>query len=932
MARGDKYVRWFSELSNKDIAIAGGKGASLAEMYNNKFPVPPGFIVTVQAYQHFIEKSGVGNHIMTILNETDVDNTNQLDKNSEKVKSLIISAKMPEDMKSEILEAYDSLDVNKAHMSKAHGGALDILKNSHEPPFVAVRSSATTEDLADASFAGQQETFVNVKGNDELIISIKKCFASLFTARAVFYRKKKGFMHEQSFLAVVVQKMIDSQKSGVIFSQNPMSEDKSIIIEAVFGLGEGIVSGMITPDHYALNRDSQIIDRKISEKKIALTRSSSGKTETVPLSKEISHREVLTGHELKMLSQYAKRLEEHYKKPQDIEFAIDQEGIYIVQSRPITTKSKKSDTEITGNILFSGQAASPGIASGIVKVVHTQANLSSLQKGMVLVTKMTNPDMVVAMQKVSAIITDEGGLTSHASIVSREMGIPAIVGTKIATEKLKDGDFVTVDGFSGRVIQGKAAEKKVEIKKIIPTKTKIKVIVDLPEYAQRAAECGAKSVGLVRLEAIIATSGKHPAWYIKKDKSDEYIALIHSNLRKLSKPFEEIWVRTTDIRSDEYQNLEGAPENKEMNPMLGNHGIRFSLKNIDMLEAELSAIKEIADEFSSKKFGIMLPQVISASEVRETKKIADKIKLPDNVRFGIMVETPAAVQVIESLCKEKIDFISFGTNDLTQFTLALDRNNEDVQDLYNEMNPAILSSLSYVIRVCKKYGVETSICGQAGSKPEMAKFLVEQGIDSISVNADSAFEVSKAIAKAEGSRNKLADQSEDLVFQHPINESEEVHTHRSHTEHPSHAPILAITANPEEYIADEDLILSQMSGWDDLDENPEEIKEDNQEESAEKMDDYNPSFEKSSDIPQLNEAIPISSEDFVKPTQEEIIEVTKEEEVFEKQQQDIFEYEVKKEYVENNPEQHLGPEQEWQTGGKSKQKQAKEADEVLDIF
>ena len=891
-----RWVRWFSELSNKDVSIAGGKGASLAEMYNNHFPVPPGFAVTAQAYDYFIEKSGLRNTIMAILKETDVDDTAMLDKNAKKIRQLIEEASIPDDLKNEVIEAYEILDIDKKKFHGASGGALAILKNSHEPPFVAVRSSATTEDLADASFAGQQETFLNVKGNESLIHFVKKCFASLFTARAIYYRKKKGFFHEQSYISVIIQKMIDSQKSGVVFSKNPLKNDGTIVIEAVFGLGEGIVSGMISPDHYVLSKDLEVLERSVSDKKIALTRSSSGKTEQVTLRPEISTRDVLTGHELKMLGNYAKQLEEHYGKPQDIEFAIDNDGIYIVQSRPITTQSKEHETEIEGNVLFSGLPASPGIASGIVKIIHSLDELSRIHKGNILVTKMTNPDMVVAMAKSAAIITDEGGATSHAAIVSREMGIPAVVGTRIATHKLKEGDVVTVDGFTGRIIEGKAVEKKVEIKQIVPTKrVKIKVIVDLPDYAARAASCGAKGIGLVRLEALIATSGKHPAWFIKKNKIDEYVSLLYSGLRKISQPFEEIWVRTSDIRSDEYKNLEGAPEAHEMNPMLGDHGIRFSLKNQDLLEAEFTAIKELADEYAHKIFGVMFPQVISVEEVREAKKIANKIHFPKNVRIGIMVETPAAVQIINELCEEGIDFVSFGTNDLTQFTLALDRNNENVQNLYSELHPAILHSISYVIRRCKKYGVETSICGQAGSKPEMVEFLLKEGIGSISANADAAYNVSVIVAESE-KKMPMHEVNKERVEQPKMKFFVQPHSAESHAAHASPIgarPMIVQTAQMSDKSAiasGEELILKQIENWG---------KED---------DDYNPSLGVRSDVPTLNDAIPVSSEDFaprgdMTQAMDFSSEILETREIFEKQQDLVFDMIVVSEVAANMPQQ-----------------------------
>ncbi|MBU0760153.1 MAG: phosphoenolpyruvate synthase [Nanoarchaeota archaeon] len=751
VGKGEKqdFVKWFFELSNKDVAVAGGKGASLAEMYNLKIPVPPGFVVTAQAYAYFIKKTGLDVKIKETLSGLDVNDTVALNATSKKLREMIEAESLPKEMEDEIVEAYEILDAKKDEESD---DALRVLEKSGEDIFVAVRSSATTEDLVDASFAGQQDTFLNVLGKENLLEKVKKCMSSLFTARAIYYREKKGFAHEKSYLSVVVQKMIDYEKSGVIFSQNPTRDDKSIVIEAVFGLGEGIVSGKIKPDHFIVSSDLEnfkIVVDKVSVKKIAIIRNEQGENQTVKLKEERSKTRVLSDYEIKRLAQYARELEEHYKKPQDIEFAIDREGIYIVQSRPITTSFKKAEGEVSGNVLLSGLGASPGIASGVVKVVHELSELEKIEKGDVLVTKMTNPDMVVTMEKSAAIITDEGGITSHAAIISREMGIPAVVGTEDATEKLKDGDEVTVDGNSGKVFEGKGETKLAEVLPIVPTKTEIKVIVDLPGFAERAAKSKAKSVGLLRLEGIIASSGKHPKKFVDENKIEDYVKLIADGVKKISEPFEEVWIRTSDIRSDEFRNLEGAAKEVEPNPMLGDHGIRFSLKHKDIMKAELLAIKEVADDFPEKKFGVMMPQVISAGEIKETKKLAEEIGVPKNIKIGIMVETPAAVQTINELCEEGIEFISFGTNDLTQYTLAIDRNNEDVQDIYDEMHPAVLSSLRYVIRRCKKHGVKTSICGQAGSREEMVKFLIAEGIDSISVNADAAQKVSELVAKLE---------------------------------------------------------------------------------------------------------------------------------------------------------------------------------------
>jgi pyruvate, water dikinase len=744
------FVKWFSELNKDSGSIAGGKGANLGEIFNLKVPVPPGFVVTAQAYDYFIESSGIKDKIMDILNKINYENTTQLNESTQKVRDLIENSKMPKEMEEDILEAYEALGAENLEM--VHGSALDILNNAAEPIFVAVRSSATTEDLEQASFAGQQDTYLNVKGKENVLRNVKKCFASLFTARATYYRNKTGFKHNQASLSVVIQKMVDSAKSGVMFSKDPSYKSDDIIIEAVWGLGEGIVSGKITPDKYVVSKNLEVLDVKIADKKIAITRNSSGDETIAQLREEKSKHQVLKNHEILQLAELALKLEEHYKKPQDIEFAIENDEIFILQTRPITTMEKRISKEnmqsVQGEVILQGLAASPGIASGKVKLIENIEDLYKIQKGDILVTKMTNPDMVVSMQKSAAIVTDDGGLTAHAAIVSREMGIACIVGTDNATEILKDGDIITVDGYHGKVYKGKVGkEDKKQVEEVTAhTKTKIKVIVDLPDFVERAANTGLKKVGLTRIEWIIAESGKHPNFFMQENKMDDYENMIFNGISSIAQHFEEMWIRTSDLRTDEYSHLQGAPKEIEANPMLGLHGIRFSLKNIPIFKAELNALKRVSDK--GKKIGILLSQVISVSEVQKVKEILKERNFT-NVRLGIMIQTPAAVQLIKDLCEEGIDFVSFGTNDLTQYMLAVDRGNEKVQDLYNEMHPSILYQLGYVIRVCKKYNVETSICGQSASKKEMVKFLVQAGIDSISVNADAAKEISDYIAELE---------------------------------------------------------------------------------------------------------------------------------------------------------------------------------------
>src|SRR3989339_343833 len=645
MKDGEKkvdFIKWFSELNKNSGDVAGGKGANLAEIYNLGVLVPQGFVITAQAYNYFIEKAKLKDKMISILEGLNYEDTEKLDKVTAEIRSLIVNSKIPEEMSEEILEAYEQLGTDLSEIGKS--SALDILKRSAEPTFVAVRSSATAEDLAEASFAGQQDSFLNIKGNYELLVHVKKCFASLFTSRATYYRHKQGFKHEKVSLAVVIQKMVDSDKSGVLFSQDPAYKKEDVTIEAVWGLGEGIVSGKITPDHYVISRDS------------------GGKQIILKLREEKSNAKVLTDYEMRKLTELAIKLEKHYKKPQDIEFAIEGNDIFITQTRPITTMEKRIDEslenrEIKGTPILTGLAASPGIASGKVKIVHNLKDLQKVNVGDILVTKMTNPDMVVTMQKSAAIVTDEGGLTAHASIVSREMGIPAIVGTQNATTQFKDGDLITVDGFSGKIYSGKTAEdtKKEILPVMAKTKTKVKVIVDLPSFASRAAKTGINKIGLTRIEGIIAESAKHPEFFLKQNKIKEYEEIIFKGINTIMQYFDEIWVRTSDIRSDEFNNLEGAPKEIEANPMLGFHGIRYSLKNPEILKAEFRALQRIASK--EKTVGLLLPQVISVEEVQGVKKILKEINF-NNVKVGVMIETPAAVQIIKDLCTEGIDFSS----------------------------------------------------------------------------------------------------------------------------------------------------------------------------------------------------------------------------------------------------------------------------------
>ncbi len=757
------YVVWFKELRKDSIDIAGGKGANLGEMIQLHLPVPNGFAVTAQTYGLYLEKTGIKDKILKFLENLDVENTDKLQAVSKKIQELIMATPMSTDMAEEIMYTYEMLGSIKQK-------ATDLV--DPKEVFVAVRSSATAEDLPEASFAGQQATFLNVKGKQNVVSAVLACWASLFTARAIYYRVKNKFDHSKVLISALVQKMVDSEKSGVMFTVNPATNHADeIVIEAIYGLGELIVGGEVNPDMYIVDKKTREIKKtELRKKDVGLFRNEKGENEKRPIPKDKQERQVLNEKQIKELARLGKKLEDHYGKPQDVEWAVEKEEVYIVQTRAVTTFKDHSEERLTvadeqGQILLKGETASAGVYTGAVKIVRDPKELNKVQKGDVLVTAMTTPDMVPAMQRAGAIVTNEGGMTCHAAIVSREMGTPCIVGTQHATDLLKDGEIITVHATRGIVYEGKLENQTTPIEESsgkteahyagaeIITATEIKVIMDLPDFAARAAATGADGVGLVRLEIMIANGGVHPAEYIRQKREDDYVYLLKEGIRKIAKAFvhKPVWVRCSDMRSDEYRNLQGGEkEPHETDPMIGWHGIRRLLDESKILRAEFQAVKELHDE-GYDNVGIMLPFVIRLDELRRAKQVMREVGIEPvkEIDFGIMVETPAACWIIEDLCKEGISFVSFGTNDLTQLTLGIDRNNERIAHLFNEMHPAVLGEMSKVIQGCKKYKVKTSICGQAGSKPEMAEFLVKQGVESISANADAVDEIRHTVAKVE---------------------------------------------------------------------------------------------------------------------------------------------------------------------------------------
>ena len=631
---------------------------------------------------------------------------------------------------------------------------------------VAIRSSATAEDLPEASFAGQQDTFLHVSGDDEVIEYIRKCWASLFEARAIFYREENDFEHSKVYIAVVVQKMANADKAGVMFTVNPSTGEEIALIEGSWGLGESVVSGDVTPDNYQVDKkDNEIINVTISDKKVMYTNDEAGTSVKVDVPEDKRKERVLSDDELIELTEMGKRVQAHYGEPMDTEWAFEKDMLFLLQARPITTLGNADEvagdaSSDLGDVLVRGLGASPGMASGTVKIILDIDELDKIKDGDIMVTTMTTPDMVPAMRRASGIVTDEGGVTCHASIISRELGIPCVVGTGDATATLEENSGVTLDGKKGLVFEGISETKEeatavagtVEAAPII-TVTEVKANVSMPEAAEKAAATGADGVGLLRTEHLMLTSGIHPGKFIADGREDELIDTIADNVQIVADAFypKPVWYRTLDAPTDEFITLEGGEnEPREHNPMLGWRGIRRELDQPEILKCEFKAIKKLHEK-GYTNIGIMIPLSQSPEELKQAKALCSEVGFEPHkdVDFGMMVEIPAAAIMIDEYIKVGIDFVSLGTNDLTQYTLAVDRNNEFVAKHYTEEHPAVMKLIERTIRKCAEAGVKCSICGQAGSVPHIVEKLVEYGITSVSSNTDAIADVRKTVARAE---------------------------------------------------------------------------------------------------------------------------------------------------------------------------------------
>ncbi len=729
------FTKFFTDIRMKDVPLVGGKTASLGEMYSTGLPVPNGFAVSAEAYRHFIKENELDGKIRGIIKNRE-KNIRGLKKAGSEIRSLIRNAKMPDRLEREIADSFGTLGAK----------------------YVAVRSSATAEDLPDASFAGQQESFLNVTRHD-IIQKIKECFASLFTDRAISYREDKKFDHFKVFLSVAVQKQIFSKSSGVMFTIDPDNGHRNfIVINSSYGLGDYIVQGKVTPDEFRIFKKSgRLVEKRPGKKSIMETRSPFGvrkKKVSPTMQKEFS----ISDADAEKLASYAKKIEGHYKRPMDIEWSKGDDNIlYIVQARPETVHSISTAMPVytlkkSGKILAEGAAVGRKVASGKVRVIRSPRQMSTFRKGEVLVTKNTDPDWEPVMKMAAAIITEEGGRTSHCAIVAREIGVPAVIGVKDATRKLKG--IVTVDCTheKGRIFEGRLPfTTRTASAPAKNTRTKIYVNIADPSQAPDASLLPADGVGLAREEFIISSYiGEHPMKMIKSGKAADYVGELFFGISKIAASFHPrpVIIRFSDFKTNEYRNLPGGKEfeKEEENPMLGLRGASryYNPRFEQAFRLECRALKKCIDS-GLDNIKVMVPFCRTVDEAKKVKRIINEEGL--RCQTGVMAEIPSNVILAREFAKH-FDFFSIGSNDLTQLTLGVDRDNSELP--FDERNSAVKELVARLIKDAHKSHRHVGICGEAPSNyPEFVKFLVKSGIDSISVNPDAVVQTRTIVSRAE---------------------------------------------------------------------------------------------------------------------------------------------------------------------------------------